>query len=246
MLFLDEIGELGLDEQSMLLRAIEEKTFLPMGSDKEVQSDFQLICGTNRDLLIDAQNGRFRADLLSRINLWTFTLPGLKERPEDIEPNLKYELDHFAERNNTRVTFSKEAQSRFLAFATSPEALWSANFRDLNGAVTRMATLAPGGRVTTQVVEDEICRLKGSWRTTQLQGEDSIVEEIIGPDAFQKLDRFERVQLADVLNVCRQSKNLSEAGRKLFAVSREQKRKTNDADRLRKYLNKYKIGWEEI
>jgi transcriptional regulatory protein RtcR len=109
-----------------------------------------------------------------------------------------------------------------------------------------MATLAPGGRVTTQVVEDEICRLKGSWRTTQLQGEDSIVEEIIGPDAFQKLDRFERVQLADVLNVCRQSKNLSEAGRKLFAVSREQKRKTNDADRLRKYLNKYKIGWEEI
>jgi transcriptional regulatory protein RtcR len=246
MLFLDEIGELGLDEQSMLLRAIEEKTFLPMGSDKEVQSDFQLICGTNRDLLIDAQNGRFRADLLSRINLWTFTLPGLKERPEDIEPNLKYELDHFAERNNTRITFSKEAQSRFLAFATSPEALWSANFRDLNGAVTRMATLAPGGRVTTQVVEDEICRLKGSWRTTQLQGEDSIVEEILGPDAFQKLDRFERVQLADVLNACRQSKNLSEAGRKLFAVSREQKRKTNDADRLRKYLNKYNIGWEEI
>ncbi len=246
MLFLDEIGELGLDEQSMLLRAIEEKTFLPLGSDKEVQSDFQLICGTNQDLLIDAQNGRFRADLLSRINLWTFTLPGLKARPEDIEPNLKYELDHFAQRNNSRVTFNKEAQARFLAFATSAEALWSSNFRDLNGAVTRMATLAPGGRITTQVVQEEIARLKAAWRAARQPGDDAVLEEVLGVRAAATLDRFERGQLADVLNVCRQSKNLSEAGRKLFAVSRKHKRKTNDADRLRKYLNKYDIQWERI
>src|SRR6185436_16428219 len=50
MLFLDEIGELGLDEQAMLLRAVEEKRFLPVGSDREVRSDFQLLAGTNRDL----------------------------------------------------------------------------------------------------------------------------------------------------------------------------------------------------
>ena len=76
MLLLDEVGELGLDEQSMLLRAIEEKSFLPVGSDKETESDFQLICGTNRDLQIEVANGRFREDLLSRINLWTFHMPG--------------------------------------------------------------------------------------------------------------------------------------------------------------------------
>jgi len=58
MLFLDEVGELGSDEQAMLLRAIEEKLFFPMGSDKEVSSDFQLICGTNRDLQRDAREGR--------------------------------------------------------------------------------------------------------------------------------------------------------------------------------------------
>lgn len=88
MLFLDEIGELGVDEQAMLLRAVEERRFLPVGSDREVQSDFQLVAGTNRDLAAEVAQGRFREDLLSRINLWTFRLPGLSSRREDIEPNL--------------------------------------------------------------------------------------------------------------------------------------------------------------
>src|SRR6202522_3987557 len=91
VLFLDEIGELGLDEQAMLLRALEEKTFLPLGSDRESSSDFQLIAGTNRDLPGAVREGRFREDLLARINLWTFSLPGLRARPEDIEPNLDFE-----------------------------------------------------------------------------------------------------------------------------------------------------------
>ncbi len=76
MLFLDEIGELGLDEQAMLLRAVEEKTFRPMGSDREVKSDFLLLAGTNRDLAARAREGRFRDDLLARIELWTFPAPG--------------------------------------------------------------------------------------------------------------------------------------------------------------------------
>ncbi|HTN89068.1 MAG TPA: sigma 54-interacting transcriptional regulator, partial [Sorangium sp.] len=88
VLFLDEIGELGADEQAMLLRAIEEKAFLPVGSDREVRSEFQLLAGTNRDLSLEVAAGRFREDLLARINLWTFRLPGLRERVEDIEPNL--------------------------------------------------------------------------------------------------------------------------------------------------------------
>ena len=96
LLFLDEVGELGPDEQAMLLRALEEKRFLPVGADKEVKSDFQLIAGTNRDLSDAVRQGRFREDLLARINLWTFQLPALRERREDIEPNLDYELEQFA------------------------------------------------------------------------------------------------------------------------------------------------------
>eukprot|EP01034_Spumella_vulgaris_P003647 gene3647-4685_t len=75
VLFLDEIGELGLDEQAMCLRAIEEKRFLPVGSDREVSADFQLLAGTNRDLGEDVASGRFREDLYARLNLWTFRLP---------------------------------------------------------------------------------------------------------------------------------------------------------------------------
>ncbi len=222
ILFLDEIGELGVDEQAMLLRAIEEKRFLPVGYDTETESDFQLVCGTNRDLQFDVANNRFREDLLSRINLWTFHIPGLCDRPEDIEPNLKYELDRFAERNNTHVTFNKEAREKFLKFATSSSAAWSANFRDLNGAITRMATLAPGGRSTKEVVAEEISRLKALWNTS-------------------KTDLNEKI-----LKVCRKSKNMSDAGRKIFAISRKNKKQANDSDRLRKYLSKYNITWNDI
>src|SRR6185437_12178074 len=105
LLFLDEIGELGADEQAMLLRALEEKRFLPVGSDKEVQSDFQLIAGTNRDLGQRVREGSFRDDLYARLNLWTFQLPGLADRAEDIEPNLDFELERFAEGNQRRVMF---------------------------------------------------------------------------------------------------------------------------------------------
>jgi len=76
----DEIGELGLDEQAMLLSAIETKRYMPLGSDTGVTSDFQLIAGTNRDLRGRVQDGLFREDLLARINLWIFTLPGLASR----------------------------------------------------------------------------------------------------------------------------------------------------------------------
>lgn len=245
MLFLDEVGELGLDEQSMLLRAIEEKRFLPMGADTESGSDFQMICGTNRDLLDAASKGRFREDLLARINLWTFHLPGLSERREDIEPNLKYELDRYAARRNAHVSFNKQSYEMFLNFAVSPEAVWTANFRDLNGAVTRMATLAEGGRITRENAVEEIARLKSYWRRPEKEENQTILRKILGERADQ-LDRFDKVQLAEVINVCRQSRTLSEAGRCLFNVSRTRRQKANDADRLRKYLARFDLCWADI
>jgi transcriptional regulatory protein RtcR len=246
MLFLDEIGELGLDEQAMLLRAIEEHRFLPLGADSEAQSDFQLLCGTNRDLGQEVRGGRFREDLLARINLWTFALPGLAERPEDIEPNLEYELDRYAEKSGTRVTFNQQARVSFLKFAGSPEARWPANFRDLNGAVRRMATLAPSGRITVEVVEEEIGRLRQSWGRTSINPDGSLLKEVLGEETAAALDSFDRVQLAEVLRICRISMTLSEAGRMLFAVSRQGKKSSNDADRLRKYLARFGLDWEGV
>jgi len=246
LLFLDEIGELGLDEQTMLLRALEEKRFLPLGSDTEVESDFELIAGTNCDLEKDVAEGRFREDLLARINLWTFRLPGLRERLEDLEPNLEYELEQFTTRTGVRVRFNQEARQRYLTFATSPEASWSGNFRDLNSSVTRMATLASGGRITAEVVEEELTRLRLAWRHADggmpATPDTDNLDELLGEPAVD-LDRFDRVQLADVVRVCRASRSMSEAGRVLFAASRRRKKSSNDADRLRKYLARFGLNF---
>ena len=246
VLFLDEIGELGLDEQALLLRAIEDKIFLPVGADKPVLSDFQLIAGTNRDLDEGIRNGKFREDLLARINLWSFRLPGLAERREDIEPNVDHELERFASENGKRITFNAEARARFLTFATASSSAWNANFRDLGAAVTRMATLADGGRIGEDLVHEESARLHQQWHAPVGSGSgDDPLRDILGARA-STLDRFDHVQLAEVIRVCRASRTLSEAGRTLFAVSRGERKKQNDADRLQKYLARFKLTWEII
>ena len=240
MLFLDEIGELGLDEQAMILRAVEDKRFLPVGADKEAASEFQLIAGTNRDLGTAVAEGRFRDDLYARLNLWTFRLPGLAERCEDIEPNLDYELDRFAEREGQRVTFNKEARATYLAFACASDARWAGNFRDLSASVTRMATFAPAGRIDVETVTAEAARLRRLWGGEAASLGDRLAA-LLAPDALDALDPFDRVQLAEVVRVARASRSLSEAGRKLFSVSRARRGTPNDADRLRKYLLRFGV-----
>jgi transcriptional regulatory protein RtcR len=271
--FLDEIGDLGLDEQAMLLRAIEDRRFRPMGSDREVESDFQLLAGTHRDLAARVAEGRFREDLLARIELWTFRLPGLRERPEDIEPNLDFELEASGRRLGVRASFNREARERFVAFAVSPEARWTSNFRDFSAAVTRLATLSRGGRIDMAAVEEEIARLRARWRAvrreegspaavtpaatavtavtavtaaTAATDDDALVRAVLGAEGADALDRFDRPQLAEVIRVCRASPTLSAAGRELFARSRAGRTSFNDSDRLRKYLARLGLTWERV
>lgn len=237
VLFLDEIGELGLDEQAMLLKAVEEKKFYPFGSDKEISSYFQLIAGTHHNLRERVKQKLFREDLYARINLWSYQLPGLAGRKEDIEPNLEYELTRFAKEYGQMPRFSKEAKQQYLQFATSPAAIWSGNFRELTASISRMSTLASLGNITIEVVGDEIKRLQASWQTAPA------ASEFIVP---QNIDLFDVCQLKIVIEVCQQSTSLSEAGRKLFSISRTQKQTPNDSDRLRKYLAKFDLSWNDI
>jgi len=250
-LFLDEIGELGLDEQAMLLKAIEEKRFFPVGADKEVESDFQLIAGTNRDLRSDVAQGRFREDLFARINLWTYDLPGLAQRPEDIEPNIDHLLAIHATENHRVVRFNAEARAAYLRFAQSSEAVWSGNFRDLSASVTRLATLADGGRIPVALVDAEIARLRWLWKhagpvVAASHGDIIDLDALLGDERAAALDLFDRLQLEAVVRVCRQSRSLSDAGRQLFQASRAQRSVVNDADRLRKYLAKFGVEWSRI
>ena len=256
VLFLDEIGELGLDEQAMLLKAVEEKRFYPMGSDREVASDFELIAGTNRDLRTEVAAGRFREDLYARINLWSYMLPGLAQRPEDIEPNVDHQLARAGAELGRSVRFSNEARAAYLRYAQSPEALWTGNFRDLAASVTRLATLADSGRIGLPLVEAEMARLRWLWQpasdarnglasTPGTLGRDHL-SDLLGKDAVESMDLFDQLQLAAVLQVCRQARTLSDAGRLLFQASRTQRTVVNDADRLRKYLARFGLDWERL
>ena len=245
LLFLDEIGELGLDEQATILRAIEDKRFLPVGSDKEVTSNFQLIAGTNKDLRKAVRSGNFREDLLARLDLWTYTLPGLRDRREDIEANIEYELNKYSQAAATKITFNIEAMRLYLSFAKSAAAIWLGNFRDLGASITRMATLADNGRINVDIVEVEIARLKNAWAESD-NNEDTILIDTIGPDRLTEIDLFDRAQLASVIRTCQQSASLSAAGRELFAVSRLSKASSNDADRLKKYLARFGLEWSTV
>ena len=247
LLFLDEIGELGLDEQAMLLCAIEDKQFMPFGSDKTVASDFQLIVGSNRDLIQQSQQGTFRADLLARIDLWTYHLPGLKERLEDFEPNLDYELEKFARKAGHLVRFNKDARKHYLHFATSTNASWSANFRDLNASVTRMATLADGGRITEVLVNEEIERLNKKWNNTcDNDSPTTPLQALLSQETLDGMDYYDQINLANMVKICQQCQSMAEAGRKLFNKSREMKSSVNDSHRVKQLLGKYKLSFNEL
>lgn len=208
ILFLDEIAEIPLQIQVILLKAIEEKKFYPFGSDTPVHSDFQLICGTNRDLAEEVRQGRFRLDLLSRINMWHFRLPPLRERLEDIEPNINYELDRHTRLKGFKADFLPEARERYLNFAMSPEAIWPGNFRDLSSSIERMQSYALGGIINEGLVEEEIVRLRAIWHTPALaelpapkQGA-PLLSRLFTASQLDQMDLFDKIQLENVIRVC--------------------------------------------
>lgn len=246
LIFLDEIEALGLDEQAMVLSALEDQKFYPVGGDQEVKSEFQLIAGTTTDLVELVAKGEFREDLLARINMWSYTLPGLKDRREDIEPNLNYELTKFSSRNNRKMTLNAEARKAYLSYALSSEAKWAANFRDLAASVTRLCTFADGSRIQLESVEREIERLQKSWRLKSGNSTEETLLSVMSQSQLAFVDPFDRPSLANAIHICRQSDSLSDAGRKLFSVSRQSRKTKNDTDRLKKYLAKYDVNWSDI
>jgi transcriptional regulatory protein RtcR len=109
-----------------------------------------------------------------------------------------------------------------------------------------MATLAQGGRINEALVDEEIERLRSSWRSGEDGGETAILESCLAPEALAQLDRFDQAQLVHVISACRRARTLSDAGRWLFDVSRTRRTKTNDADRLRKYLERFGLSWASV
>lgn len=245
ILLLDEIGTLGLDEQAMLLCALDDKHFKPLGSDADVQSDFQLIAGTNCDLQQAVREGTFRADLLARLNVWSFALPGLAARAEDLEPNLDYELARAQHKLGHRASMTLAARRAYLAFAGSYA--WPGNFRDLAASVMRMATLADNGCIDVADVRAEVDQLQsgagaGTADRAAPAGELALCTRVLGERVVQH-DVFDLAQLEAVLQAVAATRNMAQAGRALFGVSRTAKETPNDSDRVRKFLARWSLDY---
>jgi transcriptional regulator with GAF, ATPase, and Fis domain len=136
-LFLDELGELSLDLQAKLLRAIEYRLIRPVGARGETRVDVRILVATNRDLRHEVREGRFRADLFFRLNSSQINVPPLRERIEDVPELVQHFLDHFSQEYRKRVTLSEGAMVRLQGYP------WPGNVRQLRSALEGALAMAP-------------------------------------------------------------------------------------------------------
>lgn len=143
-LFLDEVGELPLDVQVKLLRALQEGEVDPVGARKPVKVDFRLISATNRRLLDQVKEGKFREDLYYRLNVFPIWVPPLKDRLEDIPNLVRYFIARFAaEESKPQVTgIDRQALQMLQAYE------WPGNIRQLENAVYRAVVLCDGAHLS--------------------------------------------------------------------------------------------------
>ena len=170
---------------------------------------------------------------------------------------MDHQLTLAAQELGKQVRFTAEARTAYLRFATAADAIWRGNFRDLSASITRLATLADHGRIGIALVNAEIQRLRWQWQSLPERASDArpgqtsttqaapSIRDLMG-DKADALDNFDQFQLQSVLDVCRKRTNISDAGRELFNVSRQQRSVINDADRLRKYLLKFGLDWDAV
>jgi DNA-binding NtrC family response regulator len=138
-LFLDEIGELRLDMQVKLLRALQEGEVDPVGSKRPVKVDVRIISATNRDLAQMAREGTFREDLYYRLNVYPMTVPPLRARPSDIAPLARFFIDRFAAEENKPVAgLTPQAAQLIERFS------WPGNVRQLENTIFRAVVLCDG------------------------------------------------------------------------------------------------------
>lgn len=147
-LFLDEVGNLNTEVQMLLLRALQEKRFRPVGGKTEVQADIRLVAATNEDLEKAIAEGRFREDLFHRLNEFPLYVPLLAECPEDIIPLAEFMLKAANRELKKDVKgFDRETQKRLKAYP------WPGNIRELKGVIKRAALLAKGDWIISEDVD---------------------------------------------------------------------------------------------
>ena len=142
-IFLDEVGNIDPKSQTDLLRVIETKQFTRVGGEEIIKVDFRLICATNRDLELAVKDGKFREDLYYRLNVFSISIPPVRERRLDIPILCNYFLKKLAASINKPITkFESEAMERLKAYH------WPGNVREMKNAIERAVVVAKGSSIT--------------------------------------------------------------------------------------------------
>jgi len=230
-LFLDEVGDLSLDLQAKLLKAIEDRSVTPVGSDEPVEANARLVAATNRDIPGMIQNGRFRRDLYERLKVVVISLPPLRERREDIRPLALRFMASWNEQYNER-RFITEAALELLESHS-----WPGNVRGLQNALRSAACSAASTALGPEALPDEVRlanpRAQGSRNPAELP--------TIPPEGINLKARLLQVEWDYVSAALRLTGNNREAAATLLGMTGHAFRKA-----LRERLSAFADeGWEE-
>jgi formate hydrogenlyase transcriptional activator len=147
-LFLDEVGEIPLELQSKLLRAVQEQEFERLGSNRTIRVDVRIIAATNRDLKAMVDDGKFRSDLYYRLHVFPIQVPPLRERREDIPPLVRHFIQRYASRMNRAIDSIPAAAIEALTRYD-----WPGNIRELQNVIERSVILTQGRTLTIAMPE---------------------------------------------------------------------------------------------
>lgn len=159
-LFLDEIGEMSVELQSKLLRFLETSEYIKLGDTKTMKVNVRIIAATNRELQKDVLEGKFREDLFYRLNVYTITLPALRNRKKDIPELAKFFVQFFSEKINGRETTISAA-----FFDKLQQHDWKGNIRELKNAIERAIIVANGAELDIIHLPAEIRELHSTTNT---------------------------------------------------------------------------------
>jgi two-component system, NtrC family, response regulator len=159
-LFLDEVGEMHIDLQAKLLRVLETNEFIKVGDTKPTKVDVRIIAATNRDLQQQVKKGKFREDLFYRINVFTISLPALRDRKKDIPVLANYFLQLFAQKINAQVNSMSKDFTEHLQ-----QHDWKGNIRELKNVIERAVILANSYELTVDSLPLEMQQLHYGQQT---------------------------------------------------------------------------------
>jgi len=159
-LFLDEVGDIPVEIQPKLLRALQEREFERLGSNRTKKVDVRLVAATNRDLEKMMENREFRSDLYYRLNVFPIRIPPLRERPEDIPLLVRYFTQKYGRLMNKRIESIPAAAMRKLSSWH-----WPGNIRELENFIERSVILTHGTALQAPIAE-----LSNNGRTTPVAG----------------------------------------------------------------------------